>query len=493
MRSPISCRSVSVQGPLARSLVGRGVRVQVGDAPGDEVADVGELEHILPCARAMSFTLGFIVAGVLLVTMAIADSLVRRLPASTALLYVGAGVLLGPMGWGLVRLEPLEEAAVLERLTEIVVIVSLFAAGLKLRTPLTDPIWRVPVALALGSMALTVGMIALLGWLLLGLPPGGAVLLGAVLAPTDPVLASEVQVAEPTDRDRLRFGLTGEAGLNDGAAFPFVMLGLGLLGVHELGAFGWRWWVVDVLWAILGGLGVGTVLGTLVGYLVIYLRREHKEALGLDDFLALGLIALSYGVALLVHTYGFLAVFAAGLAVRRIERLHSGEEPPPLPVRAASEDAEAVATDPETAHAYMADAVLGFSEQLERIGTLGVVVLLGAMLSARWLPPEAAWFVPLLFLVVRPLAVGPALLGSGMSRLQRRLVAWFGIRGIGSLYYLAYAIERGVPDPVAARLTGITLAVVTASIVAHGVSVSPLMSMYTKRHQGRPDGAGATV
>jgi NhaP-type Na+/H+ or K+/H+ antiporter len=434
----------------------------------------------------MTFTLWFIVVGVLLVTMALADSVLRRLPASTGLLYVLAGVLLGPVGWGAIRLDPVREAALLERLAEVVVIISLFAAGLKLRTPLTDGRWRVPVALALGSMALTVGMITLVGWLALGLPVGGAVLLGAVLAPTDPVLASEVQVERPTDRDRLRFGLTGEAGLNDGAAFPFVMLGLGLLGVHELGHLGWRWWLVDVLWAIAGGLGVGAVLGTLVGYLVVYLRREHREALGLDDFLALGLIALSYGLALLVHTYGFLSVFAAGLAVRRIERLNSGEEPPPRQVRAAAEAEEEIATRPETAPAYMADAVLGFSEQLERIGTLAVVVLLGSMLSPRYLPPEAIWFVPLLFLGIRPLAVGPGLVGSGMSRLQRLLVAWFGIRGIGSIYYLNYAIERGIPEEVAIQLTAITLAVVTASIVVHGVSVSPLMSMYGKRHQPRP-------
>ena len=198
------------------------------------------------------------------------------------------------------------------------------------------------------------------------------VLLGAVLAPTDPVLASDVQVDHPTDGDRLRFSLTAEAGLNDGTAFPFVMLGLGLLGLHELGAGGWRWWTVDVAWAIGAGLVVGTLLGTLVGRLVIFLRREHREALGLDDFLALGLITLSYGVALLIHAYGFLAVFAAGLALRRIERRHAGEgEPPPaVEVAMAGENAEREATDPDTAPAYMAQAVLGFTEQLERIGTV---------------------------------------------------------------------------------------------------------------------------
>ena len=144
-------------------------------------------------------------------------------------------------------------------------------------------------------------------------------LLGAILAPTDPVLASDVQVANPGDHDRLRFGLTGEGGLNDGTAFPFVMLGLGWLGLHELGEGGWRWWTVDVLWAVAGGLGLGYLLGTLVGRLIIYLRVRHREALGSDEFISLGLIALTYGLALLSLTYGFLAVFAAGLALRRID------------------------------------------------------------------------------------------------------------------------------------------------------------------------------
>ena len=124
------------------------------------------------------------------------------------------------------------------------------------------------------------------------MPLGAAILLGGLLAPTDPVLAADVQVEHPGDRDRLRFSLTGEAALNDGSAFPFVMLGLGLLGLHELGAFGWRWLAFDVVWAVRGGLAIGWLLGMLVGRLVLYLRRTHKEAVGLDDFLGLGLIAL---------------------------------------------------------------------------------------------------------------------------------------------------------------------------------------------------------
>ncbi|HEX2188101.1 MAG TPA: sodium:proton antiporter [Longimicrobiaceae bacterium] len=424
----------------------------------------------------------FLVVGGLLVLMAVAGSVLRRLPLSIAMVYLAAGVLIGPAALDLFYVDPVDQAALLERITEVAVIVSLFSAGLKLRTPLTDGRWQVPVRLAFLSMTVTVGLIALAGTLLMGLPLGAAVLLGAVLAPTDPVLASDVQVEHPTDRDRLRFSLTGEAGLNDGTAFPFVMLGLGLLGLHEIGEWGWRWLAVDVAWAIVGGLAIGSLMGMAVGRFILYLRREHREAVGLDDFLGLGLIGLSYGAALLAHTYGFLAVFAAGLALRRIERRHTGEAEPPPDVKLASEaeDVVDVATDPEKAPAYMAQAVLAFSEQLERIGTVGVVVLLGGMLSQSYLSATAFWFVPLLFLVIRPLAVYAGLAGSDVTPARRRLIGWFGIRGIGSVYYLAFAIEHGVPRDVAERLTAIMLAVVVSSIVVHGVSVTPLMRRYER-------------
>jgi NhaP-type Na+/H+ or K+/H+ antiporter len=164
--------------------------------------------------------------------------------------------------------------------------------------------------------------------------------------------------------------------------------------------------------AVLGGLGVGGLCGTAVGSLVLYLRREHKEAVGLDDFLALGLIALAYGMALLVHAYGFLAVFAAGLALRRVERQSTGERPA-ADIAAAVRAGEAteVATDPEKAPAYMAQAVLAFNEQLERLGEVVVVLLLGAMLFPHGLSMAALGVVPLLFLVIRPLAVWMGLPG----------------------------------------------------------------------------------
>ena len=267
----------------------------------------------------MVFTLSCIVVGVLLIAMTIGGSFIARLPLSAAMLYLAVGYGIGPAGLGLVTLHPLHDAALLERLTEVAVLISLFTAGFKLELPFSDARWRIPVQLATVSMLITVAAIATFGVLVMDLSLGASVLLGAILAPTDPVLASDVQVANPGDRDRLRFGLTGEGGLNDGTAFPFVMLGLGLLSLHELGADWWRWWAMDVVWAVVGGLAIGYILGMLVGRSVLYLRTRHREALGADEFIAFGLIALAYGMALLCHTYGFLAVFAAGLALRRID------------------------------------------------------------------------------------------------------------------------------------------------------------------------------
>jgi sodium/hydrogen antiporter len=434
----------------------------------------------------LQITYWFIVVGVLLILMALSGSVLKRLPLSTSMLYLGAGLLVGPLAFNLTSFDPVAESALIERITEIAVIVSLFSAGLKLRVPLRNPLWRLPITLASLSMVVTVALIAVVGVVALNLPLGAAVLLGAVLAPTDPVLASDVQVTGPHDQDRLRFTLTGEAGFNDGTAFPFVMLGLGLLGLHDIGELGWRWLAIDVLWAIPGGLLIGALLGTVTGRVILYIRREHKEALGLDDFLALGLIALSYGTALLLHTYGFLAVFAAGLALRRIEERSSGENRAPdevVEAAAAAGRHEEIATNPETATVFMTKTVLGFTEQLERIGEVAVMLLVGIMISVTGIPNVALWFVPLLLLVIRPAAAGLSTVRSTTTPIQQGFIAWFGIRGIGSIYYLMYAIEHGLTGDSAQLLTSLTLAVVAVSVIVHGVSVTPLMRRYSDTHE----------
>ena len=432
----------------------------------------------------MEHIIWFVLAGALFISMALAGSAISRLPLTTAMFYLAVGVLLGPYGAGLLQLNIVTHAEALERVTEIAVIVSLFTAGLKLRIPVLDRRWLLAVRLALVSMALTVGLVATAIVVVLGLPWGVGVIVGAILAPTDPVLASDVQVEHPFDQNRLRFALTGEASLNDGTAFPFLMLGLGLLGLHDLGSGLWRWWAIDVVWATVCGLAVGGVLGTAIGKVVLYLRRTHKEAIGLDDFLALGLVALAYGVALACHAYGFLAVFAAGLALRRVERMAS------LPVPRAKAEAEAVtlggtaeetvATHPTKAPAYMAKAVLAFNEQLERIGEVIVVVIVGSLLTLDLLTWHLLWLVPLFFVVIRPLSVTAGLLKAGVTRRELLLAGWFGVRGAGSVYYLTYAVNHGLPAAVREPVIDLTLTVVAASVVIHGVSVTPLMGRWEK-------------
>ena len=439
---------------------------------------------------------GFMVIGALLIAITLGNSFIARLPLSASMLYLLVGVGLGPLGWGLVVLDPFElDTVLIERLTEIAVLISLFTAGLKLDLPLRHPRWQLPLRLATLSMVLTVGAVAALGHWALGLPLGAAVLLAAILAPTDPVLASDVQVSGHGDSDRLRFGLTGEGGLNDGTAFPFVMLGLGLLHLHDLGAWGWRWLAVDVVWAAAGGLAIGYALGTLVGRTILVLRTRHREALGADEFVALGLVALVYGVALWCDTYGFLAVFAAGLAMRRLKPVkpiqqpvqsvqpapaaHTGPAGPTPAPSPAGQDSE-----PGQEPHQLMRAVAQFNVALEHVAEVAVVLVVGALLAWVDWDWRMAWFVPVLFLLVRPLVVFAGLAGTPVARSQKRLMAWFGIRGIGSIYYLAYAINHGLEPALARQLLSITLTVVVASIVVHGISVTPLMQRYESRRKG---------
>ena len=419
----------------------------------------------------------------LLIVVALTSSLLKRLPVSAAMIYLLVGYGLGSAGLCLMAPDPRQISPLLERVSEVALLISLFSVGLKLGLPLSSPLWGLPVRLAFVSMSLTVGLIALIGFFVMDMPLGAGVLLGAILAPTDPVLASDVQVDQPRDRDRLRFSLTGEGGLNDGSAFPFVLLGLGLLGVPDYDHGLWQWLGVEVLWTLVGGLAVGSALGAAICRLVIYLRTHHKEAVGLDEFLALGLIALSYGAATLAHTSGFLAVFAAGLALQRVREVPRPAEPPREgPAGLQGKEAHlAIATHPNLAAAYMMQAVRGFNEQMERIAELVVVLIVGAMLAYTHVDWRTLAFVLCLFFILRPISVWFGLLGASLSGDQRILISWFGIRGVGSVYYLMFALNHGLSGRLADLAVSITLATVAASIFFHGVSVTPLMALYSRR------------
>jgi NhaP-type Na+/H+ or K+/H+ antiporter len=430
----------------------------------------------------MSFAEWSLFVGLLLVTMVLAGTLISRLPLSSAMVYLALGWLLGPDMADVLRPDPRLHTAVLERLAEGALLISLFAVGLQLGVPLRDRRWQLPVRLAFVSLAAMVALVAAVGVWLLGLPLGAAVLLGAILAPTDPVLASDLPTDPGSDPDPLGFSLAGEGGLNDGAAFPFVLLGLGLLGLHEMGPGLVRWWSVDLLWATVGGAAIGGLLGAATGRLVVYLRSRHEAAVGLDEFLGLGLLAMAYGVAQISHASGFLAVFAAGLALQRVREqprahtrpLRSAEDPVGHPY-------ETLATHSHHASATMRDSVQGFNGQLERLAELTLVLVVGAMLAYARPLPLLWWFLPLLLVVLRPLSVLVALPGAAVSSRQRAMIGWFGIRGIGSVYYLLLALRHGVDGALADTLISVTLWTVAASIVAHGLTAQPLMQRYIDR------------
>ncbi len=395
----------------------------------------------------------YLAIGFILISIGILSSFAKRIPITTSIIYLLLGVGIGRYGLNIVHFDLLKDAKLFEHISEVVVVVSLFAAGLKLRLPLRNRQWIPPLKLASISMTITVLFIAVFVHYVLSLPWGVSVLLGAILAPTDPVLASAVQVREQGDRDRLRFSLTAEAGLNDGSAFPFVMLGLGLMGLHDLGDSGLRWVLVDVLWSVVGGLLMGGLLGHFTSTLVLYVRKKHEDSEILDDFLALGLIALSYGMSHVIHAYGFLAVFAAGIAMRKIEE---GSAP-------------------------TSKAVLSFTEQMERLGEFLTVVFLGSMLHFNRLASLDVWLIPVLFLIIRPLSVVVGLFKEKMGKHERVLTSWFGIRGIGSIYYLTYAIGKGIPAELAERLIDITFAVIIFSAFFHGISAMPFMQFYHRK------------
>lgn len=439
--------------------------------------------------------------------MALAASVLDRFPVSPAMFYLPVGFVLGPAVFSLIHLSIIHQAGILTDAARIAVLVSLFSVGLRLRVGLRDNLWFLPLRLGVLAMLLTIALLTAGGFYLLKLPLGAAVLLAAILAPTDPVLASDVQIKNIGDRDQIRFGLTGEGGLNDGTAFPFVMLGLAMLGVDQAHEYLGLEGLLRLLWGVAIAPLCGWGLGWSVGQLVVQLRKRYRLAIGMEEFLAIGLIALSYGLAESLHGIGFLAVFAAGVGMRRIEAtqrdkisdeanaeadrkgqarvdeetLHAMSSPH---LTKMAGDVEAVAASEEKAPAYMAATVLGFNQQIENFAEFLMVILLGILISSNGLSWEGVAVAAVLFLLVRPLSVAMSLIGAGVSPLQRRLMAWFGIRGVGTLYYLLFALQfkwEATGGSLTHRLTTVVLTVLALSVMVHGISSTPLMEMYHRR------------
>jgi NhaP-type Na+/H+ or K+/H+ antiporter len=333
--------------------------------------------------------------------------------------------------------------------------------------------------------------VALFAHLVLQLDWASALLLGAVLAPTDPVLASAVSVNDAADRDRLRYALSGEAGLNDGMAFPFVVLALSWNGQGGAGLWLGHWALVRLLWAVPAALIIGYTLGKYVSRAAMRQRSLRRHTAAVSDFLALALIALSYVAAELVEAWGFLAVFAAGVGLRaaelsivhesphpdaRLERvsLHASDHPPAEDLVAARVAEEALEQPAVAAGATVSES-LSFGNTAERLLELLLVCIVGVSLATHW-DARALWVALVLFGILRPLGARLVLIGTPTSAAQRWLMGWFGVRGIGSLYYLTYSVNQ--LTGTGRELANLTLSVVALSVLVHGVSARPLLRRY---------------
>ncbi|SCL30123.1 NhaP-type Na+/H+ or K+/H+ antiporter [Micromonospora inyonensis] len=397
----------------------------------------------------------FAVLGIGALLAGILPRMVERRPLSMPIAFLGLGMVIFLLPTGLPVPDPLVHRDVATHLTEVGVIVALMGAGLKIDRPLSWRRWSSTWRLIAIAMPLCIAAVALLGWWWAGLVPATALLLGAALAPTDPVLAADVQVGEPTDvedsEDEVRFALTSEAGLNDGLAFPFVYAAIAIAST-SLAPADWlaEWITVDLLWKVGAGVAGGLLVGWLLGKLFFRAPSELRLARHAEGFLALAATFLAYGLVEVIGGYGFLAVFVAARAIRAAERTHQF-------------------------HSVLHD----FAEQVERLLTVLLLLLFGGAVVGGLLAPltwQAALVGLALVFVVRPLTGWLSLRGAPGRPAEHWVIACFGIRGVGSFYYLAYATTKA-DFPQADLVWATAGLVVIVSVVVHGVAATPVMQV----------------
>lgn len=412
-------------------------------------------------------------AGIATLAAALLPKLLGRVPVSMPMVFLGAGILAFAIFPGLPTPDPMQGGGVALHLTEVCVLVSLMGAGLALNRPVGWGAWSSTWRLLGITMPLTMLAVGLLGWWALGLGAASAVLLGAVLAPTDPVLATEVQVSEPvTDEDagddEARFALTSEAGLNDGLAFPFTYaaVAISLVGVAPAAWLG-HWLAVDLAWRLAAGIGVGLAIGWALGRLFFSsIAEKFHLAEKSEGFVAIAATFLAYGAAEILHGYGFIAVFVCACTLRAAER----------------------------AHGYHV-VLHTFVEQVERILTVVVIVLLGGAVG-RGLLAGIGWqevaVAAAVLLVVRPLAGWLGLTPGKTGPRERGVIAFFGVRGVGSLFYVAFALSEG-DFADGQRFWAMAALVVVGSIVLHGVTATPVMQVLDRRRRREARRRGVQV
>lgn len=442
----------------------------------------------------MDFITWTAASGALLLVMSLSYGWISRSVVPLFGLYLLVGIVLGPWVLGLVNIDIVKYSTIIAHVSEVAMAASLFMTGLKIRMPFKSAGWKMGVLLAGPAMLLTVGAIAVAAHYLLGMGWPISLAFAAIIAPTDPVLASLIAINDARDDDSLRLSLSTEAGLNDGTALPLLALALmlshsgGNLTTAELT----HWFTVEVVWALVAGVVIGFLLGYAVGLIATHFRYSQRE-FAPSDFIALSLISLSYAIALSLGASGFLAAFAAGIGLRsaelRVQRHFPDED---VQEHGAALPAETM-VNPHQRHAFaettrvksmglvIGDA-LSFGDTVERLFAAALIIILGITLAQHW-QPDGLLMAALLFIVIRPLAVYAVTWGTSTVRHQRLAICWLGIRGIGSLNYIAYAWTHGMRGDEANYMMDCALTLVVASVIVHGISVNPLMALRRRKMQ----------
>ena len=411
----------------------------------------------------------FMAIGFALLVGSFLPQLLRDRLLSAPMVVVAVGMLLGwvmPLETQLVNV--VDNAELTERLAEMTVIIALYGVGLAIDRRFSFRRWTTTWRLLLVGMPLSIAAVALLGWWVLGLAPAVALLLGAILAPTDPVLASDVQVEGPMggqdtddEHDEARFALTSEAGFNDALAFPFVYLAVQLAEKGSVGPWLGHWFAVEVVGKTVIGAVVGAAIGLLMGKALFRIHVGQQRLIGYaEPVAALATLLIAYGVGELVHGWGFLSVFCAALGVRAAER-----------------------NDESHAEGH------AFVEDLEHVLTLLVLLVIGATFTADVMGrlDWRHWVLGLtVLLVVRPVTAWLSMVGDHRVRpVERWMIAAFGVRGVGSIYYFCYAMEYFSRDEGTTLWPAVCL-VILLSIVLHGAAATPAMRALDRHRERHP-------
>jgi sodium/hydrogen antiporter len=390
--------------------------------------------------------------GLALLLITLGRRLLERLNINSTYIYLFAGLLAGPLLLGLAPEDPLTAAPALERVAEMAVIISLVVLGIRIGRPISWDGWQATARLILIGMPLTIIAVTAAAFWILGLPLGPAVLIGAIMAPTDPILAGPLEEHSPEEDPEDEFGLSSEAGLDDGLAFPFIYLGLYLtLQPGEWQSWGVEWFLVDLAYAVGMALPLGWLAGRLCGDVYVKLARQDAVSHTRRLFVPLALLLAVYGLVEALGGYGFLAAFTAGHGFR-----HAFED-----------------------HPDRLRAFADFTESVDELVKGAVLLMVGALMpwSELWAQKgHVLAFALTLILVLRPGLTLLATLGGRFTVEERGYWAWFGIRGIGSIYYLTYALGQGVEDDLARTLFIVVMGTVLVSIIVHGLSVRPVLA-----------------